>query len=155
MPDATNQRRMAAEILKCGLHRVWIDPTRIEDVDGVITRKDVRSAIASGAIAKKPILGISNSRKKYLMSQRKKGRRRGPGSRKGAQNARTPRKEKWMKTIRAVRSHLRGLRDSKSIAKKDYRKLYRQSKGGVFKSRAHLQTQIKLSGVLIKKEGEK
>ena len=29
--DLKNQKRMAAEILKCGESRVWIDPNRIED----------------------------------------------------------------------------------------------------------------------------
>ena len=30
--DLKNQKRMAAEILKCGENRVWIDPDKIEEV---------------------------------------------------------------------------------------------------------------------------
>lgn len=155
MPGARNQRRMAAELLKCGVNRVWVDPTRIEDVERAITRGDVRGAISEGSIVKKPVQGISRSRKAHLKNQRSKGRRRGPGSRKGAKYARTPRKETWMKTIRAVRSRLRELRDSKVIDRAAYRRFYRQAKGGVFKSRSHLDLQLKISGVLKEKQGEK
>jgi len=158
MPGTRNQKRVAAIILKCGVNRVWVDPTRLDDIEAAITRSDIRGAIKSGAIMKKPVAGISRSRKNYLMAQRKKGRRRGSGSRKGAKNARTPRKERWMKTIRAVRKRLRELRDAKLVDRKTYRAYYRQSKGGVFKSRAHLDTQLKISGVLKDakdKQGEK
>jgi large subunit ribosomal protein L19e len=148
MPGARNQRRLAAKILKCGVNRVWIDPTMVEDVEGAITRGDIRGAIASGSIMKKPVAGISSARKNYLKAQRKKGRRRGSGSRKGGKNARTSHKEVWMKTIRAVRKRLVELRDAKLIDRKTYRKVYKQSKGGVFKSRAHLDTQLKMSGVI-------
>jgi large subunit ribosomal protein L19e len=155
MVGVKNQRRLAAAILKCGYNRVWIDPTRLDDVEGAITRSDIRGSIADGAIRKKQKLGISTARKNHFEAQREKGRRRGAGRRKGAKYARTPRKETWMKTIRAVRSRLRELRKSKTIERKTYRRFYRQAKGGVFKSRAHLDTQLRLSGVLKTKDAEK
>jgi len=37
--DLRNQRRLAAEILKCGENRVWIDPEEVEEVEKAVTRK--------------------------------------------------------------------------------------------------------------------
>jgi len=82
-----NQRRMAAQILKCGVNRVWIDPNRMEDVADAITRGDIRTQIASGAIKKLPKVGISKARRKHFKEQKEKGRRKGHGSRRGAKKA--------------------------------------------------------------------
>ena len=45
-----NQRRMAAELLKCGAERVWIDPNDMESLEYAITRADIRIAIHNGTI---------------------------------------------------------------------------------------------------------
>ncbi|WP_423792852.1 50S ribosomal protein L19e [Methanocaldococcus indicus] len=136
--DVSVQRRIAAEILKCGLDRVWIDPEHLEDVKAALSRDDIRALIKRGVIKKLQKKGISSARVKKLKEQRKKGRRRGPGSRRGAKGARTPPKEKWMNTIRALRKTLKQLRDDGQIDRNVYRKLYRMAKGGYFRSRAHL-----------------
>ena len=39
MTGLTSQRRLAAQILKIGQNRVWIDPERIDDVEVAITRE--------------------------------------------------------------------------------------------------------------------
>ncbi len=143
-----NQRRMAAEILKCGENRIWIDPNRVEDVASAITRSNVRVMINAGAIKAIQKTGISTGRKKHQANQKAKGRQRGHGSRKGAKGARTPKKQVWMKKIRILRARLKELRDEGKIDTKTYRKYYRQAKGGMFKNRAHLETQMKIHGVL-------
>ena len=43
MVNLTNQRRVAASILKCGVNRVWIDSNRTEDVANAVTREDIRN----------------------------------------------------------------------------------------------------------------
>jgi large subunit ribosomal protein L19e len=136
--DVSVQRRIAAEILKCGIERVWIDPTQLDRVKMAMSKDDIRALIKEGVIKKKQKKGISSARVKKLKEQRKKGRRRGPGSRRGAAGARTPQKEKWMATIRALRKTLKQLRDTGKIDRKVYRKLYRMAKGGAFRSRGHL-----------------
>ena len=136
--DVSIQRRIAAEILKCGIERVWIDPTQLEKVKMAMSKDDIRALIKAGIIKKKQKKGISSARVKKLKEQRKKGRRRGPGSRRGAAGARTPPKERWMATIRALRKTLKQLRDSGKIDRRVYRKLYRMAKGGAFRSRSHL-----------------
>ena len=62
MSDLRNQKRMASEILKCGVNRVWIDPTKEDEVQECITRGDIRTAIDSGMIKAKPKSGTSRGR---------------------------------------------------------------------------------------------
>ncbi len=137
------QKRMAAEILKCGENRVYLDQYFIEDIKMAITREDVRSLIKEGIIKKKYIIGISKFRKKKLHERKKKGRGRGYGSRKGKKGARTPKKQKWILKIRPIRRKLKTLRDRKIITPSTYRKLYREAKGNMFHNVAHLERYIK------------
>ena len=143
-----NQRRMAAELLKCGAERVWIDPNDMESLEDAITRADIRIAIHNGTIKRLPIHGQSRGRTRYRRAQRAKGRRRGPGSRKGASNARDPRKLRWIRTIRPLRELLRELRDTGKIDTRTYRTYYRQAKGGMFKGRVHLEQHLRSAGLL-------
>lgn len=48
------QRRIAAELLKCGENRVWIDPEKVDEVASAITREDIRRLIKEGVIRKNP-----------------------------------------------------------------------------------------------------
>ena len=146
--DLKNQKRMAAEILDCGYSRVWIDPNRVEDVADAITRADIRTAIASGTITALPKKGISKGRIRHNRAQRKKGRQRGPGSRKGRSGARSPAKREWIQTIRPIRATLRELRDEGKISRSVYREFYMKAKGGMFKSRAHVISHLKAEGHL-------
>ncbi|HIP16571.1 MAG TPA: 50S ribosomal protein L19e [Methanothermococcus okinawensis] len=150
--DVSTQRRMAADILDCGIDRVWIDPDQLDRVKMAITKDDIRQLIKEGVIVKKQKKGISSARAKKLKEQKKKGRRRGPGSRKGAKGARTPQKRKWINTIRPLRRMLRELRDSGMIDRSTYRMLYRKAKGGVFRSRSHLRLYLEEHGLLKAKE---
>lgn len=141
--DLSFQKELAAKILKCGKSRVYIDPKGIEDVSEAITREDIRMLIKKGLIKKLPKKGNSRSRIRKRQEQKKKGLRNGPGSRKGTKYARFGRKERWIKTIRAIRDELRRLRNEGKIDKKIYRRYYRYAKGGMFRSRAHLLLHLK------------
>lgn len=143
-----NQRRMAAQILKCGAARVWIDPNDMESLEDAITRADIRIAIHNGTIRRLPIHGQSRGRTRHRRAQRAKGRRRGPGSRKGASNARDPRKGRWIRVIRPLRERLKELRDSGKIDVRTYRTYYRQAKGGMFKGRVHMEQHLRAAGHL-------
>ncbi len=150
--NLSNQRRMAAEVLKCGEQRIWIDPNRMEDVADAITREDVKAVIRAGLIRKLPVKGQSRGRVRYRAQQKKKGRRRGQGSRKGASGARSPRKRRWIRTIRPLRAVLRELRDEGRLDPALYRKLYLRTKGGMYRSKAHLMQHLRTEGYL-KEEG--
>jgi len=153
MSDLRNQRRMAADLLKCGTKRVWMDHDRIDEIAKAVTKEDIRILINGKAIKASQKKGISSARKKYIKKQKDKGRRSGHGSRKGAKYARLTKKERWMKTIRPIRSYLKDLRSDKKITATTYRKYYRKAKGGEFRSRHHLETHLISDGVL--KEAEK
>ncbi|MCD6383129.1 MAG: 50S ribosomal protein L19e [Thermoplasmata archaeon] len=148
--DVRYQRRLAASILKCGVNRVYIDPYRLEDVVEAVTREDVRRLIKEGAIRKKQKKGISRGRARKMMEQRRKGRRRGPGSRKGAKYARYPRKRRWINTIRPLRRTLKMYRDNGIISPETYRKYYRHAGGGVFRSVAHMNQHLAAEGAFLK-----
>ncbi len=154
MADLKNQRRMAAQILKCGENRIWIDPTREEEVIDMITRADIRTAINSGVIRKKQKKGISRGRARAQLQQKKNRKQVGHGSRKGRGTARYPRKRRWINTIRPIRATLKDLRDSGEIDRHVYRMYYMRAKGGMFRSRSHLISHMKVEGHLKSSEEE-
>ena len=138
--NLTTQKRLAADILKVGVNRVWIDPENVEEVSRAITREGVKQLINNKVILAKPQKGISSYRSKKIAEQKKKGRRKGRGSIKGAKGARNPKKKAWMTTIRALRKDLKGMRDNRDINRTTYRKLYRMAKGGAFRSKSYMKT---------------
>jgi len=146
--DLKYQRRIAAELLKCGETRVWIDPNRLEDVSDAITRSDIRTLIASGTIKAAQKKGVSRGRANYRKGQKAKGRRTGQGSRRGTKHARKPKKEVWMQSIRPIRRRLRELKQEGKIDARTYRSYYMKAKGGMFKSRPHLESHLHSEGVL-------
>jgi len=143
-------RRIASEIMGVGVNRVWLsnDPAKQDDLTDAITRDAVRKLINDRVIQKRPVIGVSRGRAKARLAQRRKGRRRGIGSREGATGARFPRKRRWIIRIRAVRGRLRELKGQGKIDVATYRKFYMQAKGGMFHSRAHLEQQLRAAGYL-------
>jgi len=146
--DVKFQRRLAASILKCGEERVWMDPNALDEIKEAVTREDIKMLIKRGLIKRKKVKGTSRVRANYIKMQKEKGRRKGPGSRKGKKYARYPRKQRWMKTIRPIRATLKDLRDSGKIDRHTYRRFYRLAKGGTFKSRNHLLMHLKAEGYI-------
>jgi large subunit ribosomal protein L19e len=139
-------RRLAAEVLGVGESRVYIDPSRLDEAASAITKEDVRKLIEKGVIAAKPVRGTSRARAKLRHLKKRRGLRRGEGSRKGS--VADLERKLWIARVRALRRYLRMLRNRRLIDKKAYRRLYRLVKGGVFQSRAHLKEYIKQQGLL-------
>ncbi len=137
------QRRMAASIMKVGANRVWFDEGDLEEIAGAVTRDDIRRLINNGSIQKKQASGTSRGRANKLKKQKAKGRRRGHGSRKGAKHSKVSSKKRWIKTIRPIRRRLRELRDSGSLERSAYRTTYNRAKGGMFRSKAYLESYLK------------
>jgi len=146
--DVRFQRRLAAELLKCGVERVWLDPNGLDEIKEAVTREDVRMLIKRGLIRKMQKKGVSRARANYIHAQKEKGRRKGSGSRKGRKYARYPRKTRWMKNIRSIRRTLRDLRDSGAIDRHTYRRFYMLAKGGTFKNKNHLLMHMKAEGYI-------
>lgn len=148
MTDLRNQKRLAAEVLDCGESRVWLDPLHSEDIAEAVTRADVRKLAKKGYIKKLQETGVSRGRARKLAAQKAKGRRKGPGSRKGAAGARDPRKRRWIRTVRPLRATLKELRETGQIERSVYRTYYRQVKGGRYRSKQQLIFHMKTDGIL-------
>lgn len=144
------QRRLAAKILKCGINKIYFDPSRLKEIKEAITKSDIRSLIKDKAIARRPRLEKSRSRSRILIKQKRKGRRKGPGSRKGKHTARLPGKLEWMNLIRHQRGYLKQLKQKNMIPKKTFRQIYRMMKGGFFRSKRHLQLYLEEHNLLKK-----
>ena len=143
MTNLKNQRRLAAQILKIGQNRVWIDPERMDDVEGAITREEVRKLIHEKVIVSLPEAGVSRSRAKLVQEKKRIGRRKGAGSRTGSSRAKISKKEAWMSKIRSLRKRLRELKASRIITESTYRKVYAVAGSGKFESVAELERYLK------------
>ena len=139
---------IASRILKCGANRVWLDPSRMADIEEAITAADVRRLINDGVIRAEQKKGVSSWRTKKAAAQKRKGRRKSRGSRKGPIGVRSSRKHQWMKRIRVIRSTLKELLQSGSLQKRKYTRLYKQAKGGFFRSRSHLLVTLEKEGIV-------
>ena len=84
------------------------------------------------------------------LEQKRKGRRKGQGKRAGSANARNPKKNRWMRTIRAQRRVLKECREDGTIEPSQYRKYYLKAKGGSYRSISHMRSQMALEGVTFK-----
>ncbi|MBE0527531.1 50S ribosomal protein L19e [Candidatus Thorarchaeota archaeon] len=138
----STQKRLAADVMKVGTSRVWMDPGFEDEVSLAITRDDIRRLVEEGAIQKKRTTGVSRGRARYILQQKRKGQRKGPGTKKGKATSKMSGKDRWMMKIRPMRKELRILRDTGKITPKIYRELYLKAKGNAFRNTAHLRTYI-------------
>jgi large subunit ribosomal protein L19e len=134
-----SQKRLAAELLKVGTTRIWVDPEDTDRVSSAITRNEIRKLIHEGSIRKLPQAGISRGRKRIRKQELQAGRHKGPGSIKGSVGNS---KRRWVVRIRSIRRRLRALRDRRFVTTQVYRKLTLMAKGGTFRSAAHLDEYI-------------
>merc|ERR1739838_718488 len=102
-------KRLAAEILKCGKRRVWIDPTQGHEFH-VATRVATKKLITEGVISKKPCVSRSRFRFHRRLTQIRKGRHQGAGRNRGCRNARVNLRRIWMLRQRSLRRVLKKYR---------------------------------------------
>lgn len=118
-----SKKELVARTLGVGVSRIKLMPEAAERISDAITRDEIRALIKQKAIVILQKKGVSRARVK-------KGKRAGPGSRKGSKGARQGKKEVWVKKVRALRRHLKYLLEHGVISKKNYKKLYLWIKGG-------------------------
>ena len=135
----TSQKRLASVVLKVPQSKVKFNTLYLADIKEAITKADIKRLVLQGVIGVKAIMHASRSRARKRADQRRKGRQKGFGSRKGTNNARAPVKEQWMNKVRLLRSFLKELRDKELITTPTYRDLYRKAKGGFFRNKRHLK----------------
>lgn len=144
----TVQKRLASRIMGTGKKRVRFDPNRLEEVKDAITASDLRGLVTEGAITSTQKKGVSRGRARKISEQKKKGRRKGQGSRKGKKTARTGRKDTWIIKIRLQRKLLQDYKEKGTISQETYTMLYRKAKGGFFRSKRHLTVYIEEQGLI-------
>lgn len=146
------QKRLAARVLGCSPKRIRFDTERLDEIKESITKADIKSLINDKAIYCIPKRGVSKVRARKIQVQKRKGNKRGPGSRKGAKTARSPRKRDWINKIRAQRMLLRRLKDGDVVNNEVYRGLYRRSQAGFFRSKRHVKLYIEEQGLANKEK---
>lgn len=145
------QKRIASEIMKCSQKRVHFDPDKTSDIKEAITKADIRTLVKQGVIKAKPVKGVSRVRARKIKAQKRKGRQKGSGSRKGKFTARAKPKNVWMNTVRAQRNFLKELKSKDLLVPGGFWDLYRKSKGGFFRSVRHIKIYMTEKGLVKKK----
>lgn len=133
------KKKLAGKVLGTSPYNIRISPEGLEDVKKAITRSDIRGLAAVGKIMIAPIQQQSRGRARLIRNQKRKGRQRNRGSKRGSKYSIVSRKEKWVKTIRVQREFLRLLRDKQLLSIQDYRQLYLKCKGGYFRNKRHIK----------------
>ncbi len=134
------QRRIASNVLGVGESRVWLDPSKFKDIKEAITRADIEGLISKGIIKKKELKGQSRARARVLHEKKRRGHRKGIGSRRGEKSARMA--FEWIDKVRALRNELFKQRKQGKIDQKEFRQLYRKIKGNSFHSVNHMRNYI-------------
>lgn len=137
--DLTVQRRIAADVLKCGVYRVTFEESAASRIKEVITKADMRGLIKQGLVWKEQKKGVSRIRANKRLVQRRRGRQAGHGTRKGRRTARIPSKLAWMLKVRSQRAYLQELRKDKTITQQQYTFLAAKVKGDFFRSKRHIK----------------
>jgi large subunit ribosomal protein L19e len=145
------QKRLASQILKCGLGRVRFDPTKLGEIKEAITKFDVSRLINKGTVYKVQSQGISRARAKHISAQKKKGRKSGHGSRKGKSTARLNPKTQWIANARSQRALAKKLKQNQIIDNESFKTIYAKIKGGFFRSTKHIKIYIQEQEMIRKK----
>ena len=71
------QKRLAADVLKCGQRKVWLDPNEINEISLANSRRNIARLAKDGLIIKKPTVVHSRARVALRNEAKRKGRHTG------------------------------------------------------------------------------
>lgn len=133
------QKRLAAQLLKVGKNKIWLDPTKLKDIGDAITKIDITELIKEKIIKKMPVAGVKRRAGKLRQIRKKKRGRKAVGRKK-----RTVKKKKtvYMHKVRKLRSYLSTLKKENSIDSKQYQKLRSAVKAGLVNTKHEIKSKI-------------
>lgn len=120
-----NKKSMAARTFNVGVDKIVF--ARVDEIKEAITKQDMRDLFSSGAII------IKQNKGKRKIEKRKK---RSFGKIKKKIRSR---KQNYVKLTRKLREYAKQLKLQKKIDKDKYRKIRKQIKAKMFKSKAHMK----------------
>ena len=136
------QKKLASKVFKTGIKRVKFNTDKLSDIKEAITRSDIRALKISKAVKSKQKKSVSRSKARHLLKQKRKGRKKGAGSREGKKTSRLTKKRAWINKVRIQREFIKDLRGKKKISLSTYRAIYSKIKGGFFRSKNHVKTYL-------------
>lgn len=71
------QKRLAADVLKCGKKKIWLDPNEINEIALANSRRNISKLYRDGLIMKKPAVVHSRARVQLRNEAKRKGRHTG------------------------------------------------------------------------------
>lgn len=135
------QRRLAAQLLKVGQNRVWLDPSRLKEIGDAITKLDITELIKDKAIKKLPVVGVKRrAGKKRQLRKRKRGRKAVGRKKKTV----IRRKRQYINKIRKLRVYLLSLKKQGMINKRQYRALRLAAKAGTVNTKQEIKSKLKI-----------
>ena len=127
------KKRLAAKVLGVGKQRIIFVEPRLNEIKEAITKDDIRSLRADGAIMIKEIRG-------KRLRQNKRKARRSPGNiRQNAKNS----KREYMIITRKLRKHISELKGKNLLTRENFLDLRKKIKNRYFKSKSQLKDYLK------------
>ena len=148
--NLTLQKRLAADILGCGKHRVVFVGQKDKLIAGAKSRTAIRKIISSKLIFKRAENAVSRSRVRIHTEAKRLGRHTGAGKRNGKRESRAPTKDMWIHRMRSQRRMLRKYRDEKKLTATEFRTFYYKVKGNQYRNK-----RVLLESIINMREGAK
>lgn len=133
-----SKKQMLSRVTGVGVHRLRLNPDKLDDVADAITRSDARALMTAGTVTVKSVRGTSRGRAQYKKDQRSK-RGTKQGSKQGKKGARSARKALYVAKVRALRRLLKIAKDRKDITNPEFWSLYKRVGGNTVRNKAHLR----------------